>query len=95
VRRLFCREPSRATQRAMVGLHELEVGEQGELACLSCEQHGRRNALAVYGLVPGSRLLLQQKRPAFVVRVGETELALEDDIAREILVKRLPLEQPA
>jgi Fe2+ transport system protein FeoA len=44
----------------------------------------------VYGLVPGSLLVLQQKRPAFVVRVGETELAIEADIAREILVKRLP-----
>jgi DtxR family Mn-dependent transcriptional regulator len=71
-------------------LSELKEGEPAELVCLSCEHAGRRNTLAVYGLVPGSLLVLQQKRPAFVVRVGETELAIEADIAREILVKRLP-----
>ena len=62
-------------------------GEQGlrELAGTVA----RRNALAVYGLVPGCHLVLQQKSPSFVIRVGETELALEGSIAREIFVKRL------
>ena len=55
---------------------------------MNCEHASRRNSLAVYGLVPGSRVVLQQKRPAYVVRVGETELALEAEIARDILVKR-------
>ena len=73
----------------MFGLHELEEGEHSELVCLNCPQASRRNALAVYGLTPGSRLILQQKRPTFVVRVGETELALEESIAREIFVKRV------
>jgi DtxR family Mn-dependent transcriptional regulator len=56
---------------------------------LNCEHPHRRNSLAVYGLVPGSRVVLQQKRPAYVVRVGETELALEAAIACEILVRRV------
>jgi Fe2+ transport system protein FeoA len=43
----------------------------------------------VYGLTPGSVLVLQQKRPSFVIRIGETELALEADIAREIRVRRV------
>jgi len=43
----------------------------------------------VYGMTPGARLALQQKRPAYVMRVGETELALEGDIARQILVRRV------
>jgi len=44
--------------------------------------------LAVYGMTAGARVTLQQKQPSFVVRVGETELALEADIARQILVRR-------
>jgi Fe2+ transport system protein FeoA len=78
-----------APDRQLVSLHELEEGEHSELVCLNCSQASRRNALAVYGLTPGSRLILQQKRPTFVVRVGETELALESSIAREILVRRV------
>lgn len=84
---LFCREKRVMLQRDALALDELEEGEESELVCLNCEHAHRRNALAVYGLVPGTRILLQQKRPSFVVRVGETELALEAEIAREIFVK--------
>jgi Fe2+ transport system protein FeoA len=87
LRALFHREKRATMQHEALGLDELEEGEESELVCLNCEHAHRRNALAVYGLVPGTRLLLQQKRPSFVVRVGETELALEAEIAREIFVK--------
>lgn len=71
-----------------VGLPDLEEGESAELVRIEGTNPKRKNALAVYGVVPGCRIVLQQKRPAFVIRVGETELALEESIAREFLVKR-------
>ena len=89
LQRLFHRGRKPAPDRTLLGLHELEEGEHSELVCLNSSRASRRNALAVYGLTPGSRLILQQKRPTFVVRVGETELALEIEIAREILVRRV------
>lgn len=89
LQRLFHRPSPAVARRGAIPLPELNEGEAGELVCLNCEHPSRRNSLAVYGLVPGSRVVLQQKRPAFVVRVGETELAFEADIACEILVKRV------
>ena len=88
LQRLFHRPKPLVSRAGAVPLTELEEGESSELVCLNCQHPARRNTLAVYGLVPGSRVILQQKRPAFVVRVGETELALEGEIAREILVRR-------
>jgi DtxR family Mn-dependent transcriptional regulator len=73
-----------------VGLDELGEGERCELICLNGAPVSRRNALAVYGLLPGCQLVLQQKRPSFVIRIGETELAIEASIAREIFVRRSP-----
>jgi Fe2+ transport system protein FeoA len=90
--RMFHRSKPRPSPPGCLPLSELAEGESSELVCLNCEQRSRRDVLAVYGLVPGSHVVLQQKRPAFVVRVGETELALESDIARDILVKRLVVE---
>jgi Fe2+ transport system protein FeoA len=91
-RRLFgCREPAKPPGD-LFSLRELDEGDHAELVRLTCEKVSRRNTLAVYGLVPGSRLVLQQKRPSFVVRVGETELALEADIAGELVVKRVASE---
>ena len=45
--------------------------------------------LAAFGINPGSEITLHQTRPAFVVRLGETELAIDKEIAREIFVRPL------
>jgi Fe2+ transport system protein FeoA len=86
---LFHRPQSVLAQPDSIPLPELAEGEQSELVCLNCTHTSRRNALAVYGLVPGSRVILRQKRPAFVIRVGEIELALGSEVACQIFVKRL------
>jgi hypothetical protein len=45
--------------------------------------------LASLGVVAGARGPQQQVRPAVVLSVGETALAIEREIASEIFVKRL------
>lgn len=69
-------------------LTQVEASETVEFAGMAPGAEGRGRALAVYGLTPGARFTLQQKRPSYVIRVGETELALDADIARQLLVKR-------
>ena len=43
--------------------------------------------LMAYGLVPGARFRLLQRRPAYILRLGETELALEPDLAESVYVE--------
>jgi DtxR family Mn-dependent transcriptional regulator len=69
-------------------LTSLREGDECVLECLHCKQSSRRSSLEVYGLVPGSLLTLKQTSPAYIIRVGETELAIEREIAQEIMVKR-------
>ena len=66
-----------------VSVDQLETGQTASVLSLS----GDRNRLAVFGLVPGTEIKLLQRRPACVVQVGETELALDPEIARRILVR--------
>jgi Fe2+ transport system protein FeoA len=89
--KLFGRKPAATPPgRELLSLDEVPEGETCELVCLNGSPVSRRNALAVYGLVPGCRLSLTRKRPSYIIRVGETELAFESTIAREIFVKRAP-----
>ncbi len=80
--------PPRPRRPDALDLTGLDAGETAEFVGLAGANESRRHTLSLYGLVPGVHVTLQQKRPAYVVRVGETELALEADIAREILVRR-------
>lgn len=87
--RLLHRPKLLVARRDSIPLPELNEGESSEVVCLNCKHASRRSAFAVYGLVPGSRVVLQQKRPSYVIRLGETDLALDIDIANTILVRRV------
>ena len=84
-RLLGSQEPETAEpQCEAVSVDQLRSGQTASVLSLS----GDRNRLAVFGLVPGTEIKLLQRRPACVVQVGETELALDREIARRILVRR-------
>ena len=68
---------------------ELAGGDRATVVCMGGQNPARHNTLAVFGLVPGAEVVLVQQQPSCVVRVGETDLALDRDIAREILVQSL------
>lgn len=70
-------------------LARLGVGKRARVAFLTPSFHKRFDRLAAFGLNPGAELTLHQRKPAYVVRLGETELALDSDIANEIFVRPL------
>jgi Fe2+ transport system protein FeoA len=47
----------------------------------------RASRLTAFGLAPGTMVALAQRRPVPVVRVGETELALSEEIVGQIHVR--------
>lgn len=77
-------EPPTEAECEALSVDQLQAGQTASVLSLS----GSRNKLAVFGLVPGTEITLLQRRPACVVQVGETELALDREIARRILVRR-------
>lgn len=54
---------------------------------VSADDPVRSDRLASLGLVGGCEIVLRQRRPTFVIDVGETTLALDADIARGIRVR--------
>jgi Fe2+ transport system protein FeoA len=69
-------------------VRELTSGERAEVVHLADDTPVRSNALAVFGLTPGTEVTLVQRHPSFVVQVGETLLALDSDVAASIVVRR-------
>lgn len=72
----------------MLTVKDLRPGELGEVLGLAGDSPARRNNLAVFGLIPGSEVRLVQRYPSFVLRVGETVLALDREVAGDIVVRR-------
>jgi Fe2+ transport system protein FeoA len=68
-------------------LNELSAGAAATVVSINSRRSARMARLSAFGLLPGSRLHLLQRHPALVVKVGETEVALEAAVAREITVR--------
>lgn len=70
-----------------VPLTQLLPGRPGRVVSVPHDGGHRAVRLAALGLVAGARLTALQQRPATVVRIGATTLALESEIAAGILVQ--------
>jgi DtxR family Mn-dependent transcriptional regulator len=72
----------------VIPLEELGLGEEGRIVFIAPKSHQRLDRLSTLGIVPGSVLRMHQKNPSYVLQIGETTLALDRDIVRNIYVKR-------
>jgi Fe2+ transport system protein FeoA len=70
-----------------VPLHRLKSGQRAQVVELKSENPARLARLGALGLMPGSWIVVLQKKPALVLRVSETEISLDDAVAGEILVR--------
>jgi DtxR family transcriptional regulator, Mn-dependent transcriptional regulator len=62
------------------------IGADYRIVFIAARARSRLDRLCALGIVPGASLRLQQRLPAYVVRVGETEIALEPEVAADIFV---------
>jgi DtxR family transcriptional regulator, Mn-dependent transcriptional regulator len=67
----------------------MKPGEEGTIAYLRLAAHPELHKLLSLGLAPGARIHVRQTRPAFVLQVGESELALDEDVAKNIFVRKV------
>ncbi len=70
-------------------LPDLRPGEEGRVVFITPKSRSRLERLSALGLIPGSVIKLTQKRPSYVLSIGETTLALDEDVVREIYVKKI------
>ncbi len=68
-------------------LTTLAPGEEATVACLEAEGSALAR-LAALGILPGVRLRLVQRYPAFVFRLGFGEVAIDEALAQLARVRR-------
>jgi DtxR family Mn-dependent transcriptional regulator len=84
-----CRELAQTIEPLVQPLERLPVGTEGRIVYIVPRERDRLARLTNLGIVPGTRVRVQQKVPAFVLAVGETTLAVDPAIAGEIYVKKV------
>jgi Fe2+ transport system protein FeoA len=80
-------EASRSTVRP---LSKLRPGESGTVSRIASAAPERVVRLSSLGVVPGARITLVQRTPAVVLQIAETTIALDGEVADDILVAPAP-----
>ena len=68
-----------------VALKNLRPGQTARVVAILARDPGRLHKLTAYGLRPGVLVTLEQCRPAYLLRVGETLLSLDGEVTADIL----------
>jgi len=84
-----CAKFKREMKPLVVPLEELGLGEEGRIVFIAPKSHQRLDRLSTLGIVPGSTVRIHQKNPSHVLQIGETFLALDKDIVKDIYVKKV------
>ena len=84
-----CAKFKKEMKPLVIPLEELGLSEEGRIVFIAPKSHQRLDRLSTLGIVPGSILRMHQKNPSYVLQIGETTLALDRDIVKNIYVKRV------
>lgn len=81
-----CEKFSSEVRPLVTPLDEGSIGADYRIVFIASQSHRRLDRLCSLGIVPGAQVHLHQRLPAFIVRVGGTDIALEPEIAADIFV---------
>lgn len=73
----------------VVRLSDFEIGTKGRIIFIIPSEAARLARLGSIGIAPGSIIRLIQKVPSYVIQIDETTIAIDPDIAKDILVKKV------
>lgn len=83
-----CRRAIEEVRPVVIPLSKMKTGSEGTVAYVATQHHRRLDKLATFGLLPGVKIRLHQRQPSFVVQIGETTIAIDEETAADIYVRQ-------
>ena len=68
-------------------LSAIKAGKKVKIVYISTKSHASLDRLTGIGVIPGLELTIHQKFPSMILQYGETQLALDNDIAKNVFVR--------
>lgn len=81
-----CRQARKTISSAVIPVSEVKIGEEVKVAYINTGSNSRMHKLSHFGIVPGTFVSVHQRYPSFVIKCGNSQIALEEEIAKEIYV---------
>lgn len=81
-----CRKGATKAEKVVVPLAQMEPNREGRIAYIHTKGRGRLQKLMAMGVTPGMPIRVIQRFPSHVFETGQTQIAVDEEIANEIFV---------
>lgn len=82
-----CQEKQAQAQKVVTPLSQLAHGKKGKVAYIYATESSKLQKLLTMGILPGAPISLIQSFPSYVFQVGQTQFAVDKEIAENIYVR--------
>jgi DtxR family Mn-dependent transcriptional regulator len=82
-----CRSKTEDATRVVSALADMATGDSGVIAYIQSQRHEHLHRLMTMGALPGAPIALRQRFPSFVFDLGNGQVAVDEDTARDIYVR--------
>ena len=84
-----CKKGLKEVSNTVVSLNELRPSEKGRITYIKPGNHSIFHQLMAMGLQPGIEVAVHRTTPAFCIKFENTELALDEEIVKNIFVWKI------
>jgi len=84
-----CKKRLRVVNNTVVSLDELKPSERGKITYIKPGSHSNWHQLMSLGVQPGVAITVHRTHPALCIKYENTELALDNEIAKNIFVWKI------
>lgn len=83
-----CKNKVKEVGNIILPLSELKAGESSKIIYIATKNHSRLDMLTTLGISPRVTVKVHQTFPSYVIKVSETDVAMDVDILRSIFVRK-------
>lgn len=82
-----CRRSKEDMKKVISSLIGLKPNQRGKVAYLQTKDHKKLQKLMAMGILPNTTITLVQKFPSYVLQIGQSQFAIDEELAQRIYVR--------
>lgn len=83
-----CRKSREIYGQETSSLVNLESKQRSKVVYIQTKDHKKLQKLMAMGILPGMNLILIQKYPSYVLQVGQSQFAIDQELAEIIFIRK-------
>lgn len=82
-----CKESERVAKSIVSSIVDVDKGTKGKVAYLHTKDNKKLQKLMAMGILPGVSIQVVQKFPSYVLKIGNSQIAMDEEMARDVFIR--------